>query len=149
MPWQKGTLAIKGKGAGAHAPTAHPSACACWLVMYIEVSVIWRCEDIHWQVLPVMYKNVEVWYVGRLLEFAGPRWRLYSGPCLQLFNLYIRSIYLFVLFTQCLRFFKFVGVRIIKCKITLHSLHHKNLIYSQTKMYSDTFNISHSLFAIV
>ncbi len=44
----------------------------------------------------------------------GPGAGCTSGPCLKLFNLYVRSIYLFVLFTQCLSFFKFVGVQVKK-----------------------------------
>uniref|UniRef100_A0A671NRE3 SRCR domain-containing protein n=1 Tax=Sinocyclocheilus anshuiensis TaxID=1608454 RepID=A0A671NRE3_9TELE len=39
---------------------------------------------------------------------------LYQWARLKLFNLYVRSIYLFVLFTQCLRFFKIVGVQVQK-----------------------------------
>ncbi len=45
---------------------------------------------------------------GPSLGFVGPRCRLYSGPCLKLFNLYVSSIYLFVLFIQCLSFFRCV-----------------------------------------
>ncbi len=41
-------------------------------------------------------------------------------PCLKLFNLYLRSIYLFVLYTQCLSFYKFVGVQIEKPNNQMH-----------------------------
>ncbi len=51
---------------------------------------------------------------GRSWGLQGPSAGCTSGPCLKLFNLYVRSIYLFVLFTQCLCFFKFVGVQVQK-----------------------------------
>ncbi len=44
---------------------------------------------------------------GRSWGLRGPGVGCTSGPCLKWFNLYVRSIYLFVLFTQCLSFFKF------------------------------------------
>ncbi len=37
-----------------------------------------------------------------------------SGPYLKLFNLYVCSIHLFVLFTQCLSFLRFVSVQVQK-----------------------------------
>ncbi len=51
---------------------------------------------------------------GRSWGLQGPSAGCTSGPCLKLFNLYVHSIYLFVLFTQCLRFFKLVGVQVQK-----------------------------------
>ncbi len=51
---------------------------------------------------------------GRSWGLRGPGADCTSGPCLKLFNLYVCSIYLFVLFTQCLSVFKFVGVQVQK-----------------------------------
>ncbi len=44
----------------------------------------------------------------------GPGAGCTGGPCLKWFHLYVHSIYLFELFTQCFSFFKFVGVQIQK-----------------------------------
>ncbi len=70
---------------------------------------------------------------------VGPVWN-------SLIWMYVWFIYLFVLYTM-LKFFLVCRCpsrnRTIKCKIVLNSLHCKNDIYSQTKMYSDTFSISH------
>ncbi len=73
---------------------------------------------------------------------VGPVWN-------SLICMFVLFIYLFVLYTM-LKFFLVCRCpsrnRIIKCKIVLNSLHCKNDIYSQTKMY---FSHYHSSFAIV
>ncbi len=51
---------------------------------------------------------------GRSWGLRGPGAGCTSGPCLKLFNFYVCSIYLFVLFTQCLSVFKCVGVQVQK-----------------------------------
>ncbi len=82
-------------------------------------------HDIKTNICVHVHASSRFYSQGHIWGLRGPCAGCASGPCLKLFNLYVRSIYIFLLFTQCLRFLKF-GVRIIQCKIALHRLQCKN-----------------------